>query len=148
MNPVTESEPNVTQTVPFLAVSDIGASVRYYVDGLGFEMRQKWIDAGKLRWCWLQRGGAVLMLQEFRTEGHDAWVPQGKVGEGVSIYFICRDALAIYHEVTARGIEASTPFVGNAMWVTGMSDPDGYQLYFESDTDVPEGTVYSPDVEP
>jgi hypothetical protein len=85
------------------------------------------------------------MLQEFRTEGHDAWVPQGKVGEGVSICFICADALAIYREVTARGVQASTPFVGNGMWVTGLSDPDGYQLYFESTTDVSEGTVYSKD---
>jgi catechol 2,3-dioxygenase-like lactoylglutathione lyase family enzyme len=138
-----KAEPNVQQAVPFFAVSDMEASLRYYVDLLGFEMTLKWTDEGKLRWCWLQRGGAALMLQEFRTEGHDAWVLQGKVGEGVSICFICEDALAIYHEVTARGAEASTPFVGNAMWVTGLSDPDGYQLYFESATDVAEGTTYS-----
>ena len=146
MNPETEPEPNVKQTVPFLAVSDVEASLRFYVDGLGFEITQKWVDEGVLRWCWLQRGGAALMLQEYRTEGHGAWVPEGKVGEGVSIYFICRDALAIYHEVTDRGVQASTPFVGNGMWVTGVLDPDGYQLYFESDTDVPEETVYSADV--
>ena len=36
---------------------------------------------------------------------------------------------------------ARTPFVGNHMWVTGLRDPDGYQLYFESPTDVPEDTV-------
>jgi len=148
MEDETKSEPNVQQAVPFFAVLDMETSVRYYVDLLGFEMAHKWIDEGQLRWCWLQRGGAALMLQEFRTEGHDAWVPQGKVGEGVSIYFICEDALAIYHEVTGRGAEASTPFVGNAMWVTGLSDPDGYQLYFESATDAPEETVYSQDGEP
>ncbi|HUT20009.1 MAG TPA: VOC family protein [Anaerolineae bacterium] len=140
MNIETKAEPNVQQAVPFFAVSDIEASVRYYVDGLGFEMTMKWIDEGKLRWCWLQRGGAALMLQEFRKEGHDAWVPEGNVGEGVSIYFICADALAIYREVTARGIQASRPFVGNGMWVTSLSDPDGYRIEFESSTDVPEGT--------
>ena len=68
-------------------------------------------------------------------------MPAGQVGEGVSVVFICADALAIYRELCARGIEASRPFVGNGMWVTGMSDPDGYRLEFESDTDVPEGTV-------
>ena len=135
--------PNVRQAVPFFAVSNIKASVRYYVDGLGFEMTRQWIDAGKLRWCWLQRGGAALMLQEFRTAGHDAWAPTGKVGEGVSIYFICEDALAIYREVSARGIQASRPFVGNGMWVTSLSDPDSYRLAFESATDVPEDTEYS-----
>src|SRR5574341_1400609 len=109
-------EPNVKQAVPFFMVSNIEASVRYYVDGLGFEMTNKWIDEGKLRWCWLQRGGAALMLQEFKKEGHHAWVPEGKLGVGVSIYFICEDALAIYREVTSRGIQASRPFVGNGMW--------------------------------
>jgi catechol 2,3-dioxygenase-like lactoylglutathione lyase family enzyme len=139
MNPET----NVKQAVPFFRVSDMEASVRYYVDGLGFGMTQKWIDEGKLRWCWLERGDAALMLQEFRKEGHDSWVPDGKVGEGVSICFICKDALAIYHEVTSRGIQASRPFVSNGMWYTGLSDPDGYRIEFESDTDVPEGTVFS-----
>jgi hypothetical protein len=128
--------------VPFLRVMDMGASVRYYVDGLGFEITQKWIDEGQLRWCWLQREGAALMLQEFWKEGRHAWVPEAPVGVGVSVVFICADALAIYHEVTARGIEASRPFVGNGMWNFGLSDPDGYRLEFESYTDVPEGTEY------
>ena len=143
MDHETKTEPNVRQAVPFFAVSDMQASLRYYVDGLGFKMTNKWIDEGKLRWCWLERGGAALMLQEFRKTGHDSWAPQAQVGEGVSICLICNDALAIYHEVTSRGIEASRPFVSNGMWNTGLSDPDGYRIEFESDTDVPEGTVFS-----
>ena len=119
------------------------ASLRYYMDGLGFQMKHKWIDEGKLRWCWLQIGDAALMLQQFRKEGHDSWVPEGKVGVGVSICFQCHDALEIYREAIARGIQASEPFVGNHMWVTNMSDPDGYKLSFESPTDVPEETKFS-----
>jgi lactoylglutathione lyase len=46
-----KTEPNVKQAVPFFAVSNIEASVRYYIDGLGFEMTKKWTDEGKLRWC-------------------------------------------------------------------------------------------------
>lgn len=136
------NEPNVEQAVPFFGVADLSKSGRFYVDGLGFEMTKKWIDDGKLRWCWLQLGGAALMLQEYRTEGHGAWVPRGKLGEGVSIFFICKDALAIYRDATARGIQASVPSVGNGMWVTSMTDPDGYRIEFESPTDVPEETVY------
>jgi len=143
MNLETKTEPNVKQAVPFFSVSVIEESVRYYVDGLGFEMTQKWIDEGKLRWCWLQHGGAALMLQEFPKEGHDSWVPEGKVGEGVSIYFICEDAPAIYREITSRGIQASRPFVGNGMWVTSLLDPDGYKVHFESYTDAPEETEFS-----
>ena len=139
----TKTSTNLKQAVPLFAVASMEQSLRYYVDGLGFQMTNKWIDEDKLRWCWLQRGGAALMLQEFRREGHDSWVPEGKVGVGVSICFTCEDALAIYHEITSRGIDASKPFVGNGMWVTSLSDPDGYKIAFESLTDVPEDTQYS-----
>ncbi|MFL5541499.1 MAG: VOC family protein, partial [Longimicrobiaceae bacterium] len=116
-----EAEPNVQQVVALLAVADMAASLRFYVDGLGFEMTNRWIDEGELRWCWLQLGGAALMLQQIRKEGHDAWTPEGKVGEGVSLNFVCRDALAIYREVTARGVpSARNPFVGNHMWVASF----------------------------
>ena len=142
-NETQKTGANVKQAVPFLRVSNMERSLPYYIDGLGFEMTHKWIDEGKLRWCWLQLGGAALMLQEFRKQGHDSWAPQGKVGEGVTICFICEDALAFYRQVTSRGIQASRPFVGNAMWVTNLSDPDGYELSFESPTDVPEETEFS-----
>ncbi len=136
------STTNVKQAVPFFGVSNIEASVQYYVDGLGFEMTKKWIDKGKLRWCWLEIGNAAIMLQEFWKEGNQA-NGRGKLGEGVSICFICQDALAIHREVTAKGIEASKPFVGNGMWVTSLTDPDGYRIDFESYTDVPEDTEFS-----
>jgi catechol 2,3-dioxygenase-like lactoylglutathione lyase family enzyme len=143
MNSGSASEANVKGVVPFLCVSDMDQSVRYYVDGLGFAMKQKWVVDGKLRWCWLTLGGASLMLQEFARVGHDAWAPEGKVGEGVSLCFICEDAVKIYDELRSRGIEASEPQVGNAMWVTSLSDPDGYRIHFESTTDVAEETKLS-----
>ena len=142
-NETQKTGANVKQAVPFLRVSNMERSLPYYIDGLGFEMTHKWIDEGKLRWCWLQLGGAALMLQEFRKQVHDSWAPQGKVGEDVTICFICEDALAFYRQVTSRGIQARRPFVGNAMWVTNLSDPDGYELSFESPTDVPEETEFS-----
>jgi len=143
MKPEMKTEPNVKQAVPFFGVSNIEASVRYYVNGLGFKLTKQWIDEGKLRWCWLERGDVALMLQEFWKEGHHANAPAEKLGVGVSICFICEDALAFYREVTARGIQASEPFVGNGMWVTSLSDPDGYRIDFESYTDTPEDTRLS-----
>src|SRR3989337_9159 len=101
---------NVEQAVPFFAVRDIHASVRFYVDGLGFSMTKQWIDEGQLRWCWLELGGASVMLQETRRRTDDSDDQDGKVGVGVSIYFICKDALAIYRDLRSRGIEAKRPF--------------------------------------
>jgi len=142
---VEESNPrgNVRQAVPFFRVSDMKSSLRFYLEGLGFRMAKNWIVEDEVRWCWLELGQAALMLQEFRTEGGKPGKVAGKVGEGVSICFICGDALALYRDFKSRGIEASTPFVGNAMWVTSVTDPDGYRLEFESDTDTPEETVYA-----
>jgi lactoylglutathione lyase len=127
---------NVRQVVPFLRVADMERSLRYYVDGLGFEMKLQWIDDGKLRWCWLDLGGASMMLQESPPAA-------SPTGLGVSLCFICDDALALYREYTSRGVVCSEPEVGNAMWYTETSDPDGYVLQFESATDVPEDTKLS-----
>jgi catechol 2,3-dioxygenase-like lactoylglutathione lyase family enzyme len=130
--------PNVRQAIPFFMVTDIDSSVRFYVDKLGFEMTNSWKPGGKLEWCWLQIGDAALMLQEYRKDR----MPDGRLGTGVSICFTCDDALAIYREFISRDVDAKRPFVGNRMWVTSVSDPDGYELFFESDTDAPEESVY------
>jgi lactoylglutathione lyase len=137
------SEPNVLQAVPFLLVRNMEASLHFYIDGLGFNRTKQWIVDDKIRWCWLELGNAALMLQEYRP----AKIPTTKRGEGVSICFQCRDALAIYHGARAQNLEPKRPFVGNNMWVTILTDPDGYKLDFESPTDVPEETVYSDTME-
>ncbi len=134
---------NVNEVVPFFAVRDMGKSLAFYVDGLGFEMKTKWEDEGVLRWCRLQIGGAGLMLQQFKTEGHDSWQFSDNKGEGVSICFFCENAVELYRGLKLRGIDASEPVVGNGLWVTSVIDPDGYKMSFESPTDVPEETGLS-----
>jgi lactoylglutathione lyase len=39
MNVEAKTEANVPQVVPFFRVSNIEKSLRYYVDGLGFQMQ-------------------------------------------------------------------------------------------------------------
>ena len=69
----------VTQAVPFFGVSDMEASLRFYLDGLRFKMTRWWIPDqddgedhykpdGRIRWCWLELGQAAIMLQEFMPE--------------------------------------------------------------------------------
>ena len=135
------SQVGVQQLVPLLGIKSMDASLRYYVDGLGFTLTNTWTPDGKIRWCWLEHGTAALMLQEFAS-GHGRGEPEGKVGVGVGFNFQCRDALAFHQVMKERGIAVNRPFVGNGMWVVSLSDPDGYRLYFQSVTDVPEETVY------
>jgi lactoylglutathione lyase len=146
MTPETNSQPNVQQAVPFFMVSNMEASLLFYVEGLGFTRTKHWIpdaESGKIRWCWLELGNAAIMLQEY---GPNSPLNTAKLGEGVSVCFQCKDALVIYHEARTCGLTPRTPFVGNNMWVTILTDPDGYKLDFESPTDVPEETVYTDDM--
>lgn len=91
-----KTEANVQQAVPFFGVTNMEASLRFYVDGLGFEMTNKWTPDGdgRVRWCWLQYGNAAIMLQEYQASKK----PEGKLGLGITICFQCKDALAIYGE--------------------------------------------------
>ena len=134
--------PNVRQVVPFFLIADMDTSLRFYLDGLGFTLKNKWVPDGKIRWCWLELGAAALMLQEYRKDGPSS-LAGAKVGQGVSLAFQCQDALALYREFLSRNLSPSEPFVGNSMWVTHLLDPDGYRLEFESPTDVPEETKLS-----
>ena len=119
-------------------VTNIDKSLEFYVKRLGFEKKIDWKPEGQLEWCWLERESVALMLQEYRKE-----LPKEKLGQGVSICFMCNDALALYNEFLQNGLSPQEPFVGNNLWVVQIKDPDNYDLCFESPTDTPEGTTYS-----
>jgi uncharacterized glyoxalase superfamily protein PhnB len=139
MGPSAQTKTTMNDVVPFLSVADIEGSLRFYVDGLGFTMARHWLVDGRVRWCRLESGGAAIMLQEH----HPGRSPEGKPGIGVSLNFHCPDALAFYDDARRQGLDASEPFVGNGMWVTSITDPDGYRIYVSSVTDAPEETELS-----
>ena len=138
----TVTSVNVKQAVPFFGVTNMESSLRFYVDGLGFKMKNYWIPEraedqpdGRIRWCWLQLGDAAIMLQEFRPQNR----PKETLGTGASVSFMCEDALALYREFKSRGVQTrKRPFVGNRLWVVPVTDPDGYHMEFASPTEAPE----------
>jgi lactoylglutathione lyase len=138
----TVTSVNVKQAVPFFGVTNMESSLRFYIDGLGFKMKNYWIPDraedhpdGRIRWCWLQLGDAAIMLQEFRPQNQ----PKETLGTGASVSFMCEDALVLYREFQSRGVQTRRrPYVGNHFWVVPMTDPDGYRIEFASPTDAPE----------
>ena len=136
---MSDLKPNLKQAVPFFMVTNIDRSLDFYVKGLGFEIKLDWKPEGKVAWCWLERDGVPFMLQEYRKD----ILPKERLGAGVSICFMCDNAIALYKEFLQNGLSPGDPFVGNNLWVVQISDPDGYNLCFESSTDTPEGTKYS-----
>lgn len=114
--------------VPILAVEDIDRSVDFYVDGLGFNKRNEWIKTGRLKWCYLEYpGGASVMVEEGDPDDTTS-----SNGVGIKLYVWCSDARTFHRAVSARGIEAADPFIGNGMHVVDLKDPDGHDIAFQS----------------
>lgn len=110
----TNSVPlDIDQLVPLFAVSDMTESLSHYVDDLGFRISKEWIDDGKLAWCWIERDAVALMLQQYRTEGRNARVFQGRRGVGCQLACL------------PPGDLSSWPHHGH---LTETVDPDGYTL--------------------
>jgi len=59
------------------------------------------------------------MLQEFAAERR----PREKLGVGVSVCFMCSDALAVHRRAQSSGLAPREPFVGNRLWVAELVDP-------------------------
>ena len=86
----TVTSVNVKQAVPFFGVTNMESISSFYVDGLGFKMKNHWIPDraedhpdGRIRWCWLELGEAAIMLQEFWPEHR----PKEPLGTGVNVCF-------------------------------------------------------------
>ncbi len=97
-------------------VTDMPRSLRFYTEGLGFTLKNKWTpDApDKIRWCWLELGGAALMLQEYNPNR----VPKEKRGEGVSLCFHMPGRRCPLSRIPIPRSQPQEPFVGNHMWDT------------------------------
>ena len=125
--------PNMNN-VPLFGVSSMAQSLAFYCDGLGYRVTNEWRPDGELRWCQIERDGSAIMLQVSSEPVHPG---------GWSLCIFCDDAVALYHEFLGKGVAVEEPFVGNALWVTSVVDPDGFHIDFESPTDTPEDTKLS-----
>lgn len=132
-----EKKKNIYATVPFLQVSNMESSIDFYINRLEFKIVESWEPDKQIKWCHIKKDGGDLMLQEHQSY-HSMTSKQG-----ISVYFFCKDALALYQDLKLNKVQPTEPIVSNGMWLTRVNDPDGYEINFESDTDVQEGTTFS-----
>jgi catechol 2,3-dioxygenase-like lactoylglutathione lyase family enzyme len=114
---------------PVLHVSDVEASLRFYVDRLGFTIPWRFDEDGKARVAQVDRGSCALILS-------DQW-PE-KVGKGLMFISLnvepeTRQAQtaalnALRAELEARGVHVKDGSWGYRLLV--VDDPDGNQLFF------------------
>lgn len=131
---MSENEPlsTVVEQVPLLMVSRIQASVEFYEQQLGFRRTTTWEPEGQLRWCRLELHRVAIMLQQA-----GAGVPVSGA-TGVTLYFNCLDAQAVHAQLTANGLSLAPPEVAfYGMLQVELTDPDGYQLVFQSPCERP-----------
>jgi catechol 2,3-dioxygenase-like lactoylglutathione lyase family enzyme len=120
---------------PVLHVADVEASLRFYVDRLGFTSPWRYDENGRAHAAQVDRQGCALILA-------DTW-PE-KIGKG--LMFISLNAEpeaqiaaldALRAELEAKGITVKEGSWGYRLLV--VDDPDGNQLFFNYPSETASG---------
>ena len=111
---------------PILHVRDVEASLRFYVDQLGFTSPWRYEEDGRVYVAQVEREGCALILA-------DTW-PE-KVGKGLMFISVNLDHDAqiaaldtLRVEMEAKGVPVKEGSWGYRLLV--IDDPDGNQLFF------------------
>jgi catechol 2,3-dioxygenase-like lactoylglutathione lyase family enzyme len=121
-----------------LHVADVEASLRFYVDRLGFTSPWRYDESGRAHVAQVERQGCALILA-------DTW-PE-KIGKGlmfISLNAETREAAiteldALRAELEARGVPVKEGSWGYRVLV--VDDPDGNQLFFNYPSEIASAKV-------
>jgi len=125
---------------PILVVSDVEASLHFYVDRLGFTCPWHFDEDGRAYVAQVDRQGCALILAQTWPE---------KVGKGLMFISLnveppAREAAtsaldALRAELEAKGVPVKDGSWGYRLLV--VDDPDGNQLFFNYPADTVSGKV-------
>jgi len=120
---------------PILHVTDVEASLRFYVNQLGFTSPWRYDENGKARIAQVDRQGCALILADTT---HNSCVKPEKIGKGLMFISLnvepeTREAAvsaldALRAELEAKGVPVKDGSWGYRLLV--VDDPDGNQLFF------------------
>jgi len=111
---------------PSFTVNDLQASMAFYVDALGFIVKDRWEVEGQLRGVMLVAGRCEIGLaQDDWAKGRDR-----VKGVGCRVYAeTTQDLDALAERLRARGIAADGPHTSSwAARLLNLTDPDGFNL--------------------
>jgi len=127
---------------PVLHVSDVEASLRFYIDRLGFTSPWHYDDDGRARVAQVDRQGCALILS-------DQW--PAKVGKGLMFISLnvspndepeTREAAVAALDALRAELEAKGAPVKESSWgyrLLVVDDPDGNQLFFNYPAETASG---------
>ena len=120
---------------PVLHVSDVEASLRFYVDRLGFTSPWQYDEDGKARVAQVDRQGCALILAD---AAHNSSIKADRIGKGLVFISLnveppSREAATAALEALRAELEAKGVPVKDGSWgyrLLVVDDPDGNQLFF------------------
>ena len=125
---------------PVLCVRDVEASLRFYVDQLGFTSPWRYDEEGRAHVAQVDRQGCALILA-------DTW-PE-KIGKGLMFISLnvepaTREAAVVALDALRAELEAKGVPVKEGSWgyrLLVVDDPDGNQLFFNYPSENGSGKI-------
>jgi len=129
-----------------LHVADVEASLRFYVNRLGFTSPWRYAEDGKVHVAQVERQGCALILA-------DTW-PE-KIGKGLIFISLnvepaTRESATAAVDALRAELESSGAPVKEGSWgyrLLVVDDPDGNQLFFNYPSENASGEIVSDDTE-
>jgi catechol 2,3-dioxygenase-like lactoylglutathione lyase family enzyme len=125
---------------PVLHVTDVEASLHFYVNRLGFTSAWRYEEDGRVHVAQVDRQGCALILA-------DTW-PE-KIGKGLMFISVnvekeTREAAIAALDALRAELEAKGASVKESSWgyrLLVVDDPDGNQLFFNYPSDTASGKI-------
>jgi uncharacterized glyoxalase superfamily protein PhnB len=117
---------------PSLTVSDLAASIRFYTDGLGFIIKERWETDGQLMGVMIEAGRCQLLLGQddfakgrdrVKGVGHRMWLSTLQKVDGLAQRAKAA-GITLDHDVESQ------PWGSRAF---ALTDPDGFKLTIAND---------------
>lgn len=129
--------------LPMLATGDMDATISFYSDVLGFELRDKFESGGNIWWCEMMRDDQAIMFTQHETDVTTVGAREGF--QQTSINFYLDDGVeALHAELADKGVRVSDLRVTfYRIKEFDLRDPSGYTILIGQPTDE-EPTVVDP----
>ena len=130
---------------PVVHVADVEASLRFYVNHLGFTSPWRYEEDGRARVAQVERQGCALILADTGPE---------KIGKGLMFISVnvepeTREASIAALDALRAELEAKSVAVKEGSWgyrLLVVDDPDGNQLFFNYPNDTASGRIVRDEV--
>jgi glyoxylase I family protein len=137
---------DVRGLAPLLSVFDMPTSIKFYCDGLGFEVvGTDGKPAPRFDWALLRLDSAELMLNTAYDADERPSVPDPAriaAHQDAALYFGCPDVEGAYAHLREKGIKAKEPKIAPyGMKQLYLTDPDGYLLCFQWQAEKQTGAI-------